>query len=304
MNARRLTVLGTSAGVPTRRRNHNGYALRWDDELLLFDPGEGMQRQMLLGGVSAAQVTRICITHFHGDHCLGLPGVLLRRSRDRPDSPVDVYFPAEGVEDFNKLATVTTSREFKSAVPHPVTPGFVGKGKSFMLTAMALAHRVPALGWRLDEPDGQRLVPERLEARGISGPDIGRLVEQGVLDVNGRRTHIDEVSLPRPGQRFAFIMDTGLCNAVFQLAAGVDLLVCEATFLERHADLAREYGHLTAGQAGRIAAEAGVRRLVLTHFSPRYGHEATPFLEEARQFFDDVVAVDDLDEIDMPPRST
>src|SRR3954469_14189544 len=103
MSVRELIVLGTSSQVPTRQRNHNGYLLRWDDEGILFDPGEGTQRQFTLAGVSPGTVTRICITHFHGDHCLGLPGMLMRLALDGGRFPVDVHYPAGGDEHLQHL---------------------------------------------------------------------------------------------------------------------------------------------------------------------------------------------------------
>lgn len=302
MSDRRLTVLGTAGSVPTRRRNHNGYELAWDDEHILFDPGEGTQRQMLHAGVSAARLTRICITHFHGDHSLGLPGVLVRRANDRPGVPVDVHYPAASQEHFAHLCAAAARGEQLCARGRPTVPGPVVRTPAGTLHAAALSHRAPALGWRLEEPDGRRMLPDRLEAAGVTGPDVSRLQRDGVLEVDGRRVHVDEVSAPRPGQRFAFVMDTRLCDAAFELARDADLLVCESTFLERDAHLAQRFGHLTAAQAARIAAEAGARRLVLTHFSQRYGDDATPYLAEAREVFDDVVAADDLDVIEVPPR--
>jgi len=299
---RELVVLGTAAGVPTRQRNHNGYALRWDDELLLFDPGEGTQRQMLWAGVSAARVTRICITHFHGDHCLGLPGVLQRHAADRPAAAVDIYYPAESAEQFERLCMAATNVPPSGARGRPTTPGPVVRAATFTLHAASLDHRVPALGWRIEEPNGRRMLPDRLAAAGLSGPQIGRLVRDGAIDVGGRRVLLTDVSVPRRGQRFAFIMDTRLCDAAFELAQDADLVVCEATFLSRDARLAEDYGHLTAAQAARIASESGAGRLVLTHFSQRYGDDAAPFLDEARAIFDDVIAVRDLDRVPLPPR--
>jgi ribonuclease Z len=302
MSPRELVVLGTAARVPTRERNHNGYALRWDDELLLFDPGEGTQRQMLLAGVSAARLTRICITHFHGDHCLGLPGVLQRREMDKFDEPVDVYFPAESEAQFERLYLAATVSPLAGVRGHPTHTGHVADARTFALHAAALDHRVPALGWRIEEPQARRMLPDRLAAAGLSGPEIGRLAREGVLDVGGRRVTVEEVSVVRAGQRFAFVMDTRLCDAAFALAQDADLLVCEATFLSRDEHLARDYGHLTAAQAARIAVEAGARRLVLTHFSERYGDDAEPFVSEARAVFDDVVAARDFDRIAVPAR--
>jgi ribonuclease Z len=302
MSDRRLTVLGTAGSVPTRRRNHNGYELAWDDEHILFDPGEGTQRQMLHAGVSAARLTRICITHLHGDHCLGLPGVLVRRANEWPGTPVDVHYPAASHEQLAHLCAAADHDAGLCSRAHPTEPGRVLQTSAGTLVAVELSHPVPTLGWRLEEPDGRRMLPDRLEAAGVRGPDVARLQRDGVLHVGGRRVHLDEVSAPRPGQRFAFVMDTRLCDAAFELARDADLLVCESTFLEDDADLAERFGHLTAGQAARIAAESGARRLVLTHFSQRYGDDVTPYVEEATRRFDDVVAVDDFDVVEVPSR--
>ena len=301
MPQRELVVLGTASQAPTRERNHNGYVLRWDDELILFDPGEGTQRQMLLAGVAAPKLTRVCITHFHGDHCLGLPGVLQRRSLDRATRPLEVHFPASGAAYYERLRHAAIAADRSPVVARPAEPGTVVTTATFRLEAAALAHRVDTLGWRLVEPDGRRMLPERLAALGIAGPDVGRLQRDGAITIAGRRVTVEEVSAPRRGQRFAFVMDTALCDAAFALADGADLLVCEATFLSVDEDLAREYGHLTAAQAARIAAEAGARRLGLTHFSQRYPDPAA-FLAEAKAVFDDVVVANDLDRIDVPGR--
>ncbi|MDP9405754.1 MAG: ribonuclease Z [Actinomycetota bacterium] len=301
MSQRELVVLGTASQAPTRERNHNGYLLRWDDEVVLFDPGEGTQRQLTFAGRSAAQITRICVTHFHGDHCLGLPGVIQRLSLDRVGHPVDVYFPASGEVYFERLRAAAAFHETAELRPHPVAAGTVATARTFTLTARALDHRVDTLGWRLEEPPGRRMLPERLAELGVAGADVGRLQRDGEVVADGRRVTLAETSEHRPGQAFAFIMDTALCDAAFELAAGADLVVCEATFLSRDEALAREYKHLTAAQAARIAADAGARRLVLSHFSQRYGDDAA-FLAEAQAVFPDVVVARDLTTVAVPPR--
>ncbi len=304
MSARELVVLGTASQAPTRYRNHNGYLLRWDAEGLLFDPGEGTQRQLLLAGVASSAVTRICIAHFHGDHCLGLPGVLQRLSLDRVAHPVAVCYPASGQEFFERLRTCALYDDAVTVVPRPLAePGVVDPGADpFRLEAVRLDHRAETFGYRLVEPDGRRMLPERLAAAGVVGPDIGRLQGEGVLALpDGRRVTLEEMSEHRPGQRFAFVMDTRLCDAAFALAEGADLLVCESTYLSADAGLAAAHGHLTAAQAARIAAESGARRLVLTHFSQRYPEPAA-FAAEAGEMFPDVVVAADLDRIAVPAR--
>jgi ribonuclease Z len=299
VSARELVVLGTASQVPTRARAHHGAVLRWDDEVVLLDPGEGTQRQLTLAGVPAGRITRICLTHLHGDHCLGLPGVLQRMGLDGATG-VDLYFPASGQQYVDHLRHASVAEERLAVREHPVSAdGLVDDWGPLSLHAAALEHRIDSYGWRLQEPDGRRMLPDRLAERGVSGQDVGRLVRGGVLgDVR-----VEEVSEPRPGQAFAFVMDTRRCEAAVRLARGVDLLVCESTFLSGEADLASSYAHLTAADAGRIAAEAGARRLVLTHYSQRHSDEAV-FADEARQFFPDVHAARDLDRVPVPRRVT
>jgi ribonuclease Z len=305
VSQRELVVLGTASQAPTRSRNHNGYLLRWDAEGLLFDPGEGTQRQMLFAGVTASQVTRICITHFHGDHCLGLPGVIQRMSLDQVRHTVEACYPAEGQEFFARLRHAAVFRDAVNLRERPVDgEGTVATQPEFRLEARRLSHSAPAIGYRLAEPDGRRMLPDKLAALGIEGPDVGRLQRQGSLAVGDRVIHVSQVSEPRQGQRFAFVMDTRLCDGAFALADQADMLVCESTFAGAEATLAREYGHLTAGQAGRIAAESGARLLVLTHFSQRYGTGDGPRLagEAAEAFGGEVVLASDLDRIPVPSR--
>ena len=291
---RELVVLGTASQVPTRHRNHNGYLLRWDDEVTLFDPGEGTQRQMLMAGLAVTPIRRICITHFHGDHSLGLPGILQRISLDKVPHPVVVHYPGAGQEYYDRLRHATSYWDNAEIIPSPVAADF----SAGSLTALPLWHSVPTYGYRLVEPPARRMLPEALAARGISGPAVGELQRLGRLgDVT-----LDEVSAERPGQSFAFIMDTGLCDNVYRLAQGVDMLVIESTFLAEDAEMARMVGHLTAGQAASVARESGVRLLVLTHFSQRYPDPAR-FLDEARaEFAGDIVIAEDLMRVPVPPR--
>jgi len=304
VTVRELVVLGTGSQVPTRTRNHNGYLLRWDGEGLLFDPGEGTQRQMLFAGVAASAITRICLTHFHGDHCLGVPGVVQRLSLDGVRHPVVAHYPASGAEYFARLRRASVFHETADVVERPVRePGIVATGAFGHLVARRLDHPVESFGYQLVEPDTRRMLPERLAALGVSGPEVGRLQREGAVEAGGRRVELDEVSEPRHGQRFAFVMDTRLCDGVFELADSADLLVIESTFRAGDAALAAEYGHLTAAQAGRVAAECGVHTLVLTHFSQRYG-DPDGFRAEAAEFFaGQIVVAEDLQRVPLPPRS-
>ncbi|MDX3753368.1 ribonuclease Z [Streptomyces sp. AK08-02] len=301
MSARELVVLGTASQVPTRHRNHNGYLLHWDGEGLLFDPGEGTQRQMLRAGVAAHDINRICVTHFHGDHSLGLAGVVQRINLDRVPHEVTAHYPRSGQKFFDRLRYATAYRETVQIGQVPVSGegGVLATTGSYRLEARKLSHPVESYGYLLVEPDGRRMLPELLAEHGIKGPDVGRLQREGSL---GSVT-LDDVSEVRHGQRFAFVMDTRLCEGVHALAEGCDLLVIESTFLDEDQRLAADHGHLTAGQAGAVARDAGVRHLVLTHFSQRYPDPAE-FERQARAagFEGELTVAYDLLRVPVPKR--
>ena len=300
MSARELIVLGTASQAPTRTRSHVAAFLRFDRVGLLLDCGEGTQRQLLHAGVPASRIDRVCITHAHGDHCLGLPGVLARVALDGLPGPVPVHCPQSAVARLRPLAEFVLDGGDLEVDWRPADeqePAVAAEGPGWRLETAPLAHRVPTVGYRLVEADGVRLLPERLAAAGVTGADVGALVRDG----HRGGVRLADVSEPRPGQRVAFVLDTALCDGAYALAEGADLLACEATYLDRDAGLAREHRHLTARQAARMARESGVRRLVLLHLSRRYP-DAQELAAEAREEHDDVVVADDLDVVPVPPR--
>ena len=300
MSIRELIVLGTASQVPTRARNHNGYLLRWDAEGLLFDPGDGAQRQMLMAGAAASDITRICVTHFHGDHCLGLPGIVQRLSLDKVTRPVFAHYPASGQKFFERLRHASSFYDVTDIRQEPVEAGgVIATGPFGTVEARALDHSLDTFGYRLVEPDGRRILPDKLKEHGISGPMVRELQEKGVLgDVT-----LEQVSEPRSGQRFAFVMDTRLCDGVYALAEKADMLVIESTYLHEDERHAVDHGHLTARQAATVAAESGVRKLVLTHFSQRYP-DSSRFQSEAAEVFDgEIVVARDLERIPVPKRA-
>ena len=303
VSSRELVVLGTASQSPTRQRNHNGYLLRWEGEGILFDPGEGTQRQFRFVDVTAAATTRICISHFHGDHCLGLPGIIMRLALDAGHLPVPIHYPSGGEGYFRRLCLASAGQEDTEVIACPVhEPGVIHVGDGFTIRSAPLRHKVDTIGYRIDEPDGLHFDTDRLAAFGIDGPSIGHLRDVGSIIVGGRTVTLEEVTEPRLGQSFAYVLDTSWCEGALDLAAGADMLLCESTFLSTEEHLAAEHGHLTARQAGRLAAESGVRLLVLTHFSPRYGDER-PFADEAALEYDgEIVLASDFDRIPLPPR--
>ena len=299
-------ALGTSSQVPTRQRNHNGYFLRWDDEGFLFDPGEGTQRQMAFGELPASAIHRVFVTHFHGDHCLGLAGIIQRLSLDRVAHPVFVHYPASGQVYFDRLRHASIYHPAVELVPCPVEVPEAGlaciaETPAYKVFAHALDHGVPCVGYRLEERDGRRFVPERLAAMGVKGPLIKSLAEQGAVRVGEREVTVEEVSVHKPGSRVAFVMDTRACEGAVTLARDADLLVMEATYTAEDQGLADAHGHASSADAARTALAAGAHRLALTHFSQRYS-DTRQHLSEAREIFPETVALRDLDRVAIPRR--
>ncbi len=307
MSNRQVVVLGTASQAPTRHRAHNGFVVRWDDQLIMFDPGEGTQRQAILAGIAIARLTAVCLTHFHGDHCLGLPGVIQRRALDARSSTnglpeLPVYFPGDGRHYFDRLRTASEFHDTSRVRPEPIeTDGPIGTLGDLTLTARALTHRTTTYGYRLEEAPRRRFDRAELQRLGIAGRAVGLLAQEGSIQTTSGRVDLEAVSEVLPGQSLAFVMDTAPCQAAVELARDVDLLVCESTYLESEAELARDYFHMTAGQAATIASKAGARRLVLGHFSARYP-DSDVFAAEAAPIHSDVVVASDLAVVDVPSR--
>lgn len=302
MSTRKLVVLGTSAQVPTRLRNHSGYFLYWDQAGLLIDPGEGTQRQLTLFNIRASSITKIFITHFHGDHCLGLPGVIQRLSLDKVKHPLEIYFPASGQVYFDRLLATSFYTGQLEIHPRPIVQeGEIYRDAGLTIEAYRLHHPVETFGYRIKEDDGFSLQPDKLRELGVEGAAIGRLKETGTIQVQGRTVALEQVGVPKRGLCVAFIMDTAECENALKLARKADLLVCESTFGSEHRELAETYGHLTAEQAALIAKQSGVRQLLLTHFSQRYPN-TDKLLAEARRIHDATSAANDGDVLELPSR--
>jgi ribonuclease Z len=302
MSERKLMVLGTASQVPARERNQNGYFLRFDAEGFLFDPGEGTQRQMILSGVSVSGITRIFVSHFHGDHCLGLAGIIQRISLDRVPHPIEIYYPASGQVYYEHLRDACSYHHAARLIEHPIAQdGTLYEDDRISIEAKRLDHDIETYGFRMQEKDSYTLIPQRLHEEGISGESAGKLKNEGCVLVGEKVVRIEDVGLRVPGQIFAYVMDTRLCRAVFELAARADMLLMEATFLSDLQDKAREYGHLTAAQAGKVARDCGVKLLVITHYSQRY-LSVDPLVEEAACFHPRTEAARDGESIDFPKR--
>lgn len=298
MSSREIVFLGTSSQVPTKTRNHNAMFLFWDELGILFDPGEGTQRQMTLAGISARRITHIAITHFHGDHCLGLAGVIQRLSLDQAPHAVQVFFPASGQVFFDRLRNASIFYDAADIVPRPLKVNGneiveLLKTDTISLHAAALEHSVECYGYRLQEADGRSMVPAKLKEKCLAGPIVGQLQREGSVTVNNETITLEDVSIVRHGQSVAVVMDTRPCTGSRLLAQGATLLVSESTYLKSESTEAHEHFHMTAEQAAQLARDAGVQQLAITHFSPRYtSHQ--DFVDEASSIFPNVSVADDL----------
>ena len=203
MSVRDLTILGCASQQPTRLRNHGAYLLRWNGEGLLFDPGEGTQRQFIFADIPPPQVTRIFVSHFHGDHCLGLGSMLMRLNLDKVKHPIHCYYPAQGKKFFDRLRYGTMYHETINVIEHPVErSGLVEDDGKFRIEAHFLKHGAPNIAWRITEPDQIKMEKEKLKEHNIRGLDVKRLIDDGHIDIAGKRIHLSDYSWVRKGDTF------------------------------------------------------------------------------------------------------
>ena len=302
----RVIPLGTSSGKPTLKRNVSALAVAREAEWLLFDCGEGTQMQITRAGLSPSRLSAVFITHLHGDHFNGLPGLLSTMGLDRRTRGLGLTGP-QGIREYLDLlerlrvAFLTYPvelRQFNSLAESTV----VYETAEYSVSAVALDHRLFALGYRIDErPRAGRFNVEQARKLGVpEGPLWGRLQsgEDVRLVDNSVVRSSDVMGAERPGKSVAYCLDTRPCAMAVQLARNVDLLIHEATYTEEFASEAQQYGHSTAAQAARTARDAGARRLLITHFSTRFP-DPTPLLEEARAIFPDTILAEDLMEIEV-----
>jgi len=300
MSVRDLTILGCSSQQPTRYRNHGAYLVRWNGEGFLFDPGEGTQRQFIFANVAPTCVTRIFVSHFHGDHCLGLGSMLMRLNLDKVTHPIHCYYPASGKTYFDRLRFGTMYHELINVVEHPVEKeGIVEEGDGFKIEAYFLEHGVDNIGWRIQEADSRKFNSTSLKAHGVRGPAVKELEKQGKLLIDGKWVSLDDVSSIRTGDVLAVAIDTLPCPNLYRIASKAKLFLCESTYLEEHKQLAKEHYHLTAKQAAEVAKQAEAQTLVLTHFSARY-QDLEAFEKEAKEVFPNTIVAEDLKQIPFP----
>lgn len=300
--------------MPTRTRNVSSVALRLPErgEVWLFDCGEGTQHQLLRSDLRISQITRIFITHMHGDHVFGLTGLLATCGMAGHAQRIDIYGP-DGLGDYlQACAQFSHTRASYPLEVHTVRPGVVYEEDEFSVSCEPLRHRVPSFGYRVSEKErAGRFDVEKATALGIpAGPLYGRLKRgERVTLPDGREIGGAELCGPtEAGRQVVYCTDTIYCESAVELARGADVLIHEATFAHEDLDLARQSLHSTALMAAEVALKAGVKQLLLTHFSPRYvrGNVIEPddLLAEARAVFPQTELAYDFMTIEVLRRNT
>ena len=301
----RVTFLGTSAAVPTTERAPSALMCSREGERYLFDCGEGTQRQMMQFGTGFS-VSHLFVTHLHGDHVLGIPGLVQTWDFNARDEPLAIHCPPGSRRHVESLVHAGGHDPGFPIRINEVSPGRVAlDGDDFEIRAFETEHRTRSVGWALVEDDRRgRFDRDRAEELGVPvGPKFGQLHDGKSVELDDGRVVDPEqvVGEPRPGRRLVYTGDTRPVRATESVAEDADLLVHEATFTSDEADRARSTGHTTAREAGELAARVGVKRLAVTHISSRYAGDASEIAEEAAAAFDRelFVAHDGL-EIEVP----
>ncbi len=293
--------LGTSASAPSVNRGLSSHVVSFRDQRFLIDCGEGTQRQILRSGIGFRRLNRVLITHGHLDHILGLAGLLSTFSRWEAIDRLEIYAGRWALERIHDLVFGVV---FRGARPPldirlvPVEPGILLEADGARVEAFPVTHRGPdCFGYAFVEESRRPFLPERAEALGVPvGPIRKNLVEGRPVELaDGRTVEPEDVLGPeRRGARLIHVGDCGSTDNLLEVCHQADTLVIEATYLEYEADLARQFGHLTARDAASLAAEAGVRELYLTHISRRY--RAREVLAEATEVFPNTTVARDFDQ--------
>ena len=305
MTVLRITFLGTGGSVPSPHRNPSAIAVRRESELFLFDCGEGTQQQMMRAK-TGMKITAIFITHFHADHVLGIPGLLQTLSLQGRTEPLEIYGP-KGVRRFlyHLLSLGYASKNFDVKAIE-LQHGDVIRRQNYEIRAFKTEHNIRSIGYVLEEAMRPgKFNRERAIELGLKpGPLFSKLQHGESVFVNGREIRPEDVlGPPRPGRKIVYTGDTRPCESVIQAAENADILIHDGSLSENEKELAIEYMHSTVTEAAEVAAQANVRKLILTHISARYDEEdAKKLEEEAKKIFPNTIVASDLMTIDVKYR--
>jgi ribonuclease Z len=286
-----ITFLGTGCMQPTVKRNHSAILLSFNKENLLFDCGEGTQRQFRFAGLKPAKVTRLFITHWHGDHCFGIPGLLSAMGADNFSGILEIYGP-KGSKTYLKHMLKGFAR--KDLIKYKVTEVSSGKivdTDDFVIHAHPLKHSVSCIGYSFIERDKLRIDVKKATKLGLKGEILGVLQKGKNVTLKGKKIMFEDVTYRVKGKKISYIADTVKCVGALRLAKNCDLLISEGT----HCDdiVKRKYMHLTVREACEIATKGNAKKLVITHISQRYKDSKT-VLKEAKKYFKKVQIAEDF----------
>lgn len=294
--------MGTSTSAPTKTRNHPSIHVKFLNHSFLWDCGEGTQRQLILAGISPFKINQVFITHVHGDHLLGLGGLLQTQGfLDRKD-PITVYGP-KGVKKYVDFFAEWeySFRDYEINVEE-IKEGIVYENGDFKMSAFKVEHgQCPTFGYLFEEKVERNLDKEKLRKLGLlENPLCKELKDSGKVAWKGKTIYLDDVSRPiRRNVKVAYTGDSNPCDEILKAAKEADLLISEATFSEELKEKAHDYGHMTAKDAARLAKKAGANRLILTHISPRYDENPKLLEKEARTIFKNTDIANDFMRIEV-----
>jgi len=292
-----ITFLGTAQAIPTITRNHSSIFLKYKNENILIDCGEGTQRQLRKAKINPCKITRILITHWHGDHVLGLPGLFQSLVLNNYNKTMQIYGP-KGTKKFIKefVSIFIPVLKFKAEV-HEVGGKFL-ETPDFEIIARQLDHGgVPANGYEFVEKDKLRIHKDKLKKLKLKPEDRSRLTQltKGKdIKIDNKTIKSKDLTYLQPGRKISFIFDTKICPNAKKLAKDADLAIIESTYSNEEKDLASEYGHMTAEQAAQIAKQANIKKLALTHISQRYEFNEKILLKQAQKYFKNTIIAKDF----------
>ena len=304
-----ITFLGTGSAIPTARRNHLAMLLKYKAENILVDCGEGTQRQFRKAHLNPCKVTKILISHWHGDHVLGLPGLLQTLNLNGYNGELVIYGPRGSKKKFQEMVApylgfywnVNRKNDGNfNIVLKEVGAGVVFDSDEFFIEAVEMEHNCPALAYSFVVTEKKRLDKEKLKKLGIgNSPLVGELVRGKVVEINGKKVDGKKLMYKEAGRKVVFVMDTSMNDNAIKLAKGADVLISEATHSVQEQEIATMYGHLSSVDAAKIAKKAKVKALVLIHLSQRYEGIPKLILGEAAAVFKDVIIPEDLEGIEL-----
>jgi len=281
-----ITFLGTSGSSPTKTRNLPSVALEYNGSIYLFDCGEGTQRQMLRYSINISKVKVIFISHIHGDHIIGIAGLIRTLALNKRQKPLDIFVPSGYEHAASQLISFDRALIGFDINIKPITTKIIYKEKQFSVRAVKLIHSVPTYGFVFEENDKLHFIKEKAKEAGLRGSMFSQLIAKKHLNVNGKSISLNDMTYIEKGLKVAYITDTRPVSASIGAIKGAALLIHEATFASAEKALARDRKHSTSEEAAQIALKAGVKRLMLMHISSRYRSTAK-ILKEARKIFPD-----------------